>query len=88
MIEKNRWPIEVLVVIFKWFSIEEQLKQLARWRMKLAMEPESEQAGAMPDCSPQKFPAIDKVLSIFLTTPSQPYAVSSYGLHHQWQKID
>ena len=33
------------------------------------MEPESEQEGAMPDCSPQEFPAIHKVLSIFLTTP-------------------
>ena len=31
------------------------------------MEPESEQA--MPDCSPQEFPAIHKVVSIFLTTP-------------------
>jgi len=49
MIEENRWPIEVLVEIFKWFSIEEQLKQLARWRMKHAIEPESEQEGAMPD---------------------------------------
>ena len=28
MIEENRWPIEVLVEIFKWFSTEEQLKQL------------------------------------------------------------
>ena len=28
MIEENRWPIEVLVEIFKWFSIEERLKQL------------------------------------------------------------
>jgi len=35
--------------------------------MKHAME--SEQEGAMPDCSPQEFPAIHKVLSIFLTTP-------------------
>ena len=43
--------------------------ELARWRMKHAMEPESEQEGAMPDCSPQEFPAIHKVLSIFLTTP-------------------
>ena len=33
------------------------------------MEPDSEQDGAMPDCSPQEFPAIHKVLSIFLTTP-------------------
>ena len=37
--------------------------------MKHAIEPESEQEGAMPDCSPQEFPAIHKVLSIFLTTP-------------------
>ena len=29
MIEENPWPIEVLVEIFKWFSIEERLKQLA-----------------------------------------------------------
>ena len=29
LIEENRWPIEVLVEIFKWFSIEERLKQLA-----------------------------------------------------------
>ena len=43
--------------------------ELARWKMKHAMEPESEQEGAMPDCSPQEFPAIHKVLSIFLTTP-------------------
>ena len=43
--------------------------ELARWRMKHAMEPESEQEGAMPDCSSQEFPAIHKVLSIFLTTP-------------------
>ena len=43
--------------------------ELARWRMKHAMEPESEQEGAMPDCSPQEFPAIHKLLSIFLTTP-------------------
>ena len=28
MIEENSWPIEVLVEIFKWFSIEERLKQL------------------------------------------------------------
>jgi len=49
MIEENRWPIEVLVEIFKWFSIEEQPEQLARWRMKQAMEQESEQEGAMPD---------------------------------------
>ena len=42
--------------------------ELARWRMKHAMEPESEE-GAMPDCSPQEFPAIHKVLSIFLTMP-------------------
>ena len=33
------------------------------------MEPESEQEGAMPDCSPQEFPAIHKVLLILLTTP-------------------
>ena len=37
--------------------------------MKHAMEPESEQEGAMPDCSQQEFPAIHKVLSIFLTMP-------------------
>ena len=43
--------------------------ELARWRMKQAMESESEEEGAMPDCSPQAFPAIHKVLSIFLTTP-------------------
>ena len=43
--------------------------ELARWRMKHVMEAESEQEGAMPDCSPQEFPAIHKVLSIFLTTP-------------------
>ena len=43
--------------------------ELARRRKKHAMEPESEQEGAMPDCSPQEFPAIHKVLSIFLTTP-------------------
>ena len=43
--------------------------ELARWRMKQAMEPESEQEGAVPDCSPQEFPAIHKVLSIFLTMP-------------------
>ena len=43
--------------------------KLTRWRMKHAMEPESEQEGAMPDCSPQEFPAIHKVLLIFLTTP-------------------
>lgn len=43
--------------------------ELARWRMKQAMEPESEQEGAMPDCSPQEFLAIHKVPSIFLTTP-------------------
>ena len=43
--------------------------ELARWRMKQAMEPQSEQEGAMPDSSPQEFPAIHKVLSIFLTTP-------------------
>ena len=29
MIEENPWPIEVLVEIFKWFSIEERLLQLA-----------------------------------------------------------
>ena len=29
MIEENSWPIEVLVEIFKWFSIEERLQQLA-----------------------------------------------------------
>ena len=29
MIEENPWPIEVLVEIFKWLSIEEQLQQLA-----------------------------------------------------------
>ena len=45
--------------------------ELARWRMKHAMEPESEQEGAMPDCSPQEFPAIHKVLLIFLTAPVQ-----------------
>ena len=43
--------------------------ELARWRMKHAMEPESEQEGAMPECSPQEFPAVHKLLSIFLTTP-------------------
>ena len=32
------------------------------------MEPESEQEVAMPDCSPQEFPANHKVLLIFLTT--------------------
>ena len=37
--------------------------------MKHAMEPESEREGAVPDYSPQEFPAIHKVLSIFLTTP-------------------
>ena len=40
-----------------------------RWRMKHAMEQESEHEGAMPNCSPQEFPAIHKVLSIFLTKP-------------------
>ena len=56
MIEENRWPIEVLVEIFKWFSIEERLNQLARWRMKHATEPESEQEGAMPAMhSPEHF---------------------------------
>ena len=29
MIEENHWPIEVLVEIFKWFSIEGRLQQLA-----------------------------------------------------------
>ena len=29
MIQDNPWPIEVLVEIFKWFSIEERLQQLA-----------------------------------------------------------
>ena len=29
MIKKNPWPIEVLVEIFKWLSIEERLQQLA-----------------------------------------------------------
>ena len=29
MIEENPWPIEVLVEIFKWFSTEERLLQLA-----------------------------------------------------------
>ena len=43
--------------------------ELARWRMKNAMENKWEQEGAMPDCSRQEFPAIHKVLSIFLTTP-------------------
>ena len=43
--------------------------ELAKWRMKHAMEPESEQEGAMRDCSPQEFPAILKVLLIFLNTP-------------------
>ena len=34
MIEENPWPIEVLVEIFKWFSIEERLKQLAPvWKL-------------------------------------------------------
>ena len=37
--------------------------------MEHAMELESEQEEAMPDCSPQEFPAIHKVLSFFLTTP-------------------
>ena len=41
--------------------------EMARWRMKHAIEPESEQEGAMPDYSPQEFPAIHKVLLIFLT---------------------
>ena len=36
--------------------------ELARCRMKHAMEPESEQEGAMPNCIPQEFPAIHKVL--------------------------
>ena len=36
--------------------------------MKHAIEPESEQEGAIPDCTPQEFPAIHRVLSIFLTT--------------------
>ena len=35
--------------------------ELARWRMKHAKEPESEQERAMPDCSPQEFPDIHKV---------------------------
>jgi len=43
--------------------------ELARWRMKHAMEPVSGQEGTMHDCSLQEFPAIHKVLSIFLTTP-------------------
>lgn len=29
MIQENPWPIEVLVEIFKWLSIEERLQQLA-----------------------------------------------------------
>ena len=29
MIQENPWPIEVLVKIFKWLSIEERLQQLA-----------------------------------------------------------
>ena len=29
MIDESRWPIEVLVEIFKWFSKEERLQQLA-----------------------------------------------------------
>ena len=33
------------------------------------MEPESAQEGAVPYCSPQEFPAIHKVVLIFLTTP-------------------
>ena len=49
--------------------------QLARWRMKHAMEPESEQEGAMPDCSPQEFSAIQKVLSIFLLLSPTPSKV-------------
>ena len=49
--------------------------QLARWRMKHAMEPESEQEGAMPDCSPREFPAIHKVLSIFLLLSPTPSKV-------------
>ena len=28
MIEENPWPIEALVEIFKWLSIEERLQQL------------------------------------------------------------
>ena len=42
--------------------------ELARWKMKHAMEPKSEQERAMPDCSPQEFPAIHKLLLIFLST--------------------
>lgn len=49
--------------------------ELARWWMKKAMELESEQEGAMPDCSPQEFPAIHKVMSSVANAPSQPYAV-------------
>ena len=49
--------------------------QLARWRMKHTMEPESEQEGAMPDCSPREFPAIHKVLSIFLLLSPTPSKV-------------
>lgn len=43
--------------------------ELARWRMKHAIEAEPEQDRPMPECSPQAFPAICKVLAIFLTTP-------------------
>lgn len=37
--------------------------------MKHAIEAEPEQDGPIPECSPQAFPAIRKVLEIFLTTP-------------------
>ena len=39
--------------------------ELARWRMKHVIEPESEQERAMPDCSPQEFP--DEGFVSFLT---------------------
>ena len=49
------------------------------------MEPESEQEGAMLDCSSLEFPAIHKVLSnaSVANASSQPYAVLSYGLGYQ-----
>ena len=56
--------------------------ELARWRMKHAMEPESDQGGAMPDCSSQEFLAIHKVLSIFLTTP-----VGSVSCKHSFSAL-
>ena len=56
--------------------------ELARRRMKHAMEPQLEQEGVMPDCSPQEFPAIHKVLSIFLTTP-----VGSVSYEHSFSAL-